>query len=177
MPEDKRRLVRLLKERKMTVFRPSSKTHVDAHLFSHPQNYLPEDWSSQSNANVTYMACFRELFMEPYVMVKKTSFLPPFDESFLGLTRSNGLRTCGTTGTSFTWLPARSPLIFLTGRSWRERRVTHRSRLARAYRHQFFCSPRSMVHVYRHFLKKLREQPDRSRQLLCLSRGRRGRDR
>ncbi len=82
MPEDKRHLVRLLKERKMTVFRPSSKTHVDAHLLPHPQNYLPEDWSSQSNANVTYMACFRELFMEPYVMVKKTSFLPPFDESF-----------------------------------------------------------------------------------------------
>lgn len=82
MPEDKRHLVRLLKERKMTVFRPSSKTHVDAHLLPHPQNYLPEDWSSQSNASVTYMTCFRELFMEPYVMVKKTSFLPPFDESF-----------------------------------------------------------------------------------------------
>ena len=42
-----------------------------------------------------------------------------------------------------------------------------RSAYALSYKYQFITRNVEMLRVYRSFLKKIRENPDRSRQLLC----------
>lgn len=43
---------------------------------------LPEWYNETTVQPVVYIPCLKERFLEPYVMVKKTSFLPSFYEDF-----------------------------------------------------------------------------------------------
>lgn len=73
-PETKEDLRLCIGKRQCTIFRPHSLTH----------NYLPRRWTTlPQNRPVVYYSCFREHFLEPYVMVHRTESLPLFDERFI----------------------------------------------------------------------------------------------
>ena len=73
-PETKKQLVSCMKTGGCTIFRPASLTH----------NYLPKKWTTlPASRQVVYVPCFKERFLEPYVMVKRSSSLPYFDERFI----------------------------------------------------------------------------------------------
>ncbi len=84
MPTSKKTMNRCLKVNNCTIFRPLSKTHVPFPSIPHTQNYLPSNWESlPPTTPVTYVKCFKERFLEPYVMVRRSEHLPPFDERFI----------------------------------------------------------------------------------------------
>lgn len=84
MPTSKKALTRCVKASNCTIFRPTSKTHVTFPSFLHSKNYLPPRWHTlPSSTQVTYLKCFKERFLEPYVMVRRSENLPPFDERFI----------------------------------------------------------------------------------------------
>lgn len=93
--------------------------------------------------------------------------------SFLSImvsTKWSGLRICGILATSFMFWTMVLLWTFHTNRTMNAlRRDDCRSSFAMQYRFNFFLKSSSMLPIYRSFLKTMRKQPDRSRQLLCLN--------
>lgn len=84
MPATKQQLIQCVNAHNCSVFRPRSRTHVPTSSLSDPQDYISSSWYKlPPNSNARYMKCFRQRFMEPYVMARNTPDLPLFDERFI----------------------------------------------------------------------------------------------
>ena len=84
MPATKQQLIQCANAHNCSVFRPRSRTHVHTPSLSDLQDYISSSWYKlPPNSNARYMKCFRQRFMEPYVMVRNTPDLPLFDERFI----------------------------------------------------------------------------------------------
>ena len=92
-------------------------------------------------------------------MVKKSSFLPLFNEDFYnyGFNKVQWIEHLRYSGFEF----------YLAGKTFAVDVPHHESAYALSYKYQFITRNVEMLRVYRSFLKKIREKPDRSRQLLC----------
>ena len=136
------------------------------------QDYLPRHWETLPNTTqVTFMKCFRQRFLEPYVMVRRTEHLPLFDERFInyGFNKVQWIEHLRYLGYEFSVL-SQAFAIDIPHPSWElAGTVTGRSGYAKEYSKGFKERNVEMLQLYRRFLFELRENhPDESRQLLCL---------
>ncbi|KAK8796405.1 hypothetical protein WA588_000540 [Blastocystis sp. NMH] len=152
LPETKQQLVHCLRKRGCSIFRPKSLTH----------DYLPSNWETlPATTEVTFMKCFRQRFMEPYVMVRRTEQLPLFDERFInyGFNKVQWIENLRYLGFEFSVLSQAFAVD-----------IPHSSSgYAKDYSKEFKERNVEMLHLYRRFLYELRTNSrDESRQLLCL---------
>ena len=153
IPPNKEKLVDDFESGRFTIFRPQSLTH----------NYLPDHWLHWNPEQpVIFMECFRERFLEPYVMVKRSENMPLFDDAFInyGFNKVEWIEHLRYTGYEF----------YILNNGFAVDIPHYSSSFAKAYRFQFFSKRYSMINLYRSFLVMLRHKPDISRQLLCLDR-------
>lgn len=131
-------------------------------------------WESlPSTIPLTKMRCFRERFLEPYVMVKKSK-VPLFDERFInyGYNKVQWIENLRYLGFEFHVLSQsyavdmpHSPYLFYCYNYLR-------SNFAKTYNKGFKDGYLPMLSVYRRFLKDIRNKhSDESRQILCLRYG------
>ncbi|KAK8809789.1 hypothetical protein WA158_000732 [Blastocystis sp. Blastoise] len=75
VPKNKKRLNMCISLGTCRVFRPNQPFH----------SYYYDSWYTQSSSTfITMVQCFKTNVQEPYVMVKRSSHLPSFDERFSG---------------------------------------------------------------------------------------------
>ncbi|OAO15374.1 glycosyltransferase-like protein LARGE2-like protein [Blastocystis sp. ATCC 50177/Nand II] len=152
MPTSKKTMNRCLKVNNCTIFRPLSKTH----------NYLPSNWESlPPTTPVTYVKCFKERFLEPYVMVRRSEHLPPFDERFInyGFNKVEWVETLRYLGYEF----------YVLSHAFAVDAPHKQSNFAVQYSKQFSGGEVEMLELYRRYLMNLRHSHrDESRQVLCL---------
>lgn len=131
-------------------------------------------WESlPSSIPLTKVKCFRERFLEPYVMVKKNG-IPLFDERFInyGYNKVEWIEHLRYMGFEFHVLSQsyavdmpHSPYVHYSGNQFR-------SNYAKEYKKGFKDGYIPMLSLYRRFLTDLRNNhPDESRQVLCLRSG------
>ncbi|KAK8811692.1 glycosyltransferase-like protein LARGE1 [Blastocystis sp. ATCC 50177/Nand II] len=151
-PETKSDMVRCLRSSGCTIFRPLSLTH----------NYLPKKWTSfGANVKYTRVPCFKERFLEPYVMVKRSEYLPRFDERFInyGFNKVQWIEHLRYLGYEFSVL----------AQSYAVDMPHSLSDYAKKYNAGFKRNHVDMLTLYRRFLYDLRQsEKDESRILLCL---------
>ena len=117
------------------------------------------------------MSCFREHFLEPYVMVRRTAFLPLFDERFInyGFNKVQWIENLRYFGYEFSVLSQAYAVDIPHSLSFLWGKITCRSGYAKEYNKGFKIRNVEMLNLYRRFLYELRRNySDDSRQLLCL---------
>ncbi|KAK8807234.1 hypothetical protein WA158_003993 [Blastocystis sp. Blastoise] len=74
VPRNRHELTGCISQQMCQPFRPGAWVH----------DYLTEDWYREDYHNPLLMVpCFKSVKQEPYVMVKRSVYLPPFDERFI----------------------------------------------------------------------------------------------
>lgn len=171
-PETKSDMVRCLRSSGCTIFRPLSLTHVRLARPPNAQNYLPKKWTSfGANVKYTRVPCFKERFLEPYVMVKRSEYLPRFDERFInyGFNKVQWIEHLRYLGYEFSILAQSYAVDMPHSLCAVERGLKGRSDYAKKYNAGFKRNHVDMLTLYRRFLYDLRQsEKDESRILLCL---------
>ncbi|KAK8806284.1 hypothetical protein WA171_007368 [Blastocystis sp. BT1] len=151
LPKTKDDLKECVHASNCSVFRPRTKTH----------NYVNDVWFIlDPKSQLVYHKCFKERFMEPYVMVRRSETLPLFDERFInyGFNKVQWIEYLRYLGYEY----------YILSRSFAFDIPHAPSKYAKEYIARFKENP-DMLRLYRRFLNEIRKKPDESRQLLCLS--------
>lgn len=152
LPLNRSDILHCLQNRTCSYFRPKSKTH----------DYFPRQWEYMSpSCPLTFVPCFQQKFMEPYVMVKLTDSLPRFDERFInyGLNKVEWIERLRYLGYEFHVLTNSFAVD-----------IPHkRSSFGDSYMVRYQMRTNDMLALYRSVMIETRNSfADESRQLLCL---------
>ncbi|KAK8825384.1 hypothetical protein WA538_003080 [Blastocystis sp. DL] len=149
----------LIPESKETLLHDIQEGHLYHRKSSCNHNYIDAEWY-QLNVTKPLLSfgCFPCPWLEPYVMLRKSSSIPLFDETFVnyGFNKVQWIEHLRHRGFEFFT----STQAFLVD-------IPHKkSNYASKY---FFDNGNmEMLSVYRAFLYRLQKEPDLSREMLCL---------
>lgn len=140
-------------------------------IFSFFQNYLYEKWFlSDCPFHYSLVPCWFNSIQEPYVMVKRSSMLPAFDERFVnyGFNKITWLHHLIRRGYYFGVISRGFVMDLPHPESRWDGGLKCRSKLRQQYVDEWNSEGgSSMLRMYRQFMKELEEEPDRTVVPIC----------